>query len=110
MSSSDPHIGFFPSLRLKTNLRLGDWVVGSPPPGTPWVSTEFETLSNSLISSFKKRRFAGGARLWHRERGFDGKLPDSEACSAIHAAVAFAVLNANDLVPAGDRECQLATT
>jgi len=47
--------------------------------------------------------------LWHRDRGFDGLLPSNEEIQAIRAAVAFAVLDANDRVPELNRGHYLAT-
>ena len=97
-TQSEPHyVGFFPALPLDKNLELGDWVVGTPPTATPWVSRRFRDLSESLVRSFEKEGFNGGAMLWHRERGFDGSKPSDNLIKAIHAAVTFAVLDANDL-------------
>ena len=106
-------IGFFPAVPLAKNLELGEWVVGSPPPETEWAPGRFRELSESLIRSFEKRGFTGGAWLWHRERGFDGSTPSDEDIGAIRAAVTFAVLDANDRLPEeddGNKALYLATT
>ncbi len=94
--SETRYVGFFPALPLDKNLELGEWVVGTPPAATPWASDRFRELSESLIRSFKKRDFEGGAMLWHRDRGFDGSKPTNEEIGAIRAAVTFAVLDTND--------------
>jgi len=94
--SKSRHVGFFPALPLARNLELGEWIAGTPPPETLWAPGRFRELSETLIRSFEKRGFKGGALLWHRERGFDGSLPSDEEITAIRAAVTFAVLDAND--------------
>lgn len=115
-AQSEPrYVGFFPALPLDKNIELDEWVVGTPPPGTPWVSSRFRELSETLARSFQKLGFKGGAMLWHRDRGFDGSKPSDNLIAAIHAAVAFAVLDANDrLRPIerdnGNKGWDLATT
>jgi hypothetical protein len=101
--------GFFPALPLQNELALGDWVVGSPPANVRWDSSEFQTLSTSLYDSFAPR-FTGGAKLWHRDEGFNGTAPDLDVLRAIQAAVTFAVLDVNDRVQPENRGNQLATT
>jgi hypothetical protein len=96
VSPEKRYFGFFPALRLRTNLDLGDWIVGTPPDGTPWASGRFEELSRMLVASYAPKGFEGCAMLWHRERGFDGVLPADADIGAILASVTFAVLDAND--------------
>lgn len=103
-------LGFFPALRLEKNLQFGDWMVGTPPRSTRWASPRFQEVSTLLIKSFEKRKLRDGALLWHRTRGFDGSRPDDADAVAIAAAVAFAALDANDLIPAHFRPRQLAST
>jgi hypothetical protein len=104
------YVGFFPALPLARNLELGEWVVGTPEDNTPWASRRFRDLSESLVRSFEKVRFKGGAMLWHRDRGFDGSKPSDEEIQAIRAAVAFAVLDANDPLPYLNKGHYMATT
>jgi hypothetical protein len=93
-----PHFGFFPALPFAKNIALGDWLVGNPPADVAWRSERFKSLAELLMASFEKIGFKNGARLWHRERGFDGALPTNEEISAIQAAIRFAVLDANDQI------------
>lgn len=113
--SKPRYVGFFPALPLDKNLELGDWVVGTPPAATPWVSQRFRDLSESLLRSFETLGFKGAAMLWHRDRGFDGSKPPDDVSLAIHAAVTFAVLDANDRLRLtepddGNKARDLATT
>lgn len=96
MSTPHPCIGFFPALRLANTLDFGEWRVGTPTPETPWRSDRFRGLVTRLLSSLESEGFENGALLWHRDRGFDGTPPAPEQIKAIRAAVAFAVLDAND--------------
>ncbi len=109
-SSPNPHISFFPALPLAKNIELGQWVVGTPPDETKWASGRFRELSLKLIRSFEKRGFKDGALIWHRDRGFDGSKPSDDEIQAIRAAVAFAVLDANDRVPDLNKGHYMATT
>jgi hypothetical protein len=109
------YVGFFPGLPLARNLELGEWVVGTPEDNTPWASRRFRDLSESLVRSFEKVEFKGGAMLWHRDRGFDGSNPPDDVRRAIEAAVAFAVLDANDRLRLtepddGNKRWAMATT
>ena len=65
--SADPtpprYVGFFPALPLARNLELGESIVGTPPDTTQWASRRFQDLSQSLVRSFEKVGFKGGAML-----------------------------------------------
>src|SRR5690349_15338666 len=74
--------GFFPALPLKHDLAFGEWIVGSPSASVRWEPSEFRALSMLLYDSFAPR-FAGGAKLWHRDNGFDGTSPDLDDLRAI---------------------------
>ena len=113
--SQQRYVAFFPALPLEKNIELGDWVVGTPPDATPWASRRFRDLSESLVRSFGQTGFTGGAMLWHRVRGFDGSKPPDEVCQAIHAALTFASLDANDRLRLtepddGNKRWDMATT
>jgi hypothetical protein len=110
MPSKNPHISFFPALPLAKNLELGEWVIGTPPAETRWAPGRFRELSLALVRSFEKRGFKNGALMWHRHLGFDGSLPTDEEIQAIRAAVAFAVLDANDPLPDLNKGHYMATT
>jgi hypothetical protein len=112
MASQYPYFGFFPALRINKSIELGDWLVGEPPPDTPWRSNEFRELAIRLVQSVAEQGFADSALLWHRERGFSGECPASEVAHAIQTAVGFAVLDANDHIAPDDlnRGSQIATT
>jgi hypothetical protein len=110
MPSGNPHVSFFPALPLAKTIELGEWMVGTPPADTQWAPGRFRELSEKLIESFEKRGFKDGALMWHRDRGFDGSLPADEEIQAIRAAVAFAVLDANDQVPDLNKGHFMATT
>ncbi|HXJ19556.1 MAG TPA: hypothetical protein VMT03_04920 [Polyangia bacterium] len=109
------YVGFFPALPLEKNIELGEWIVGSPPETTPWASRRFRDLSESLVRSFGRVGIKGGAMLWHRERGFDGSKPPDDVSRAIHAAITFAALDANDRLRLtepddGNKRWDMATT
>ena len=116
LTQAEPrYVGFFPALPLAKNIELEEWVVGTAPADTQWASSRFRELSETLVRSFGKLGFSGGAMLWHRDRGFDGSKPSDNLIAAIHAAVAFAALDANDwLRPIegdnGNKSGDLATT
>jgi hypothetical protein len=93
-----PYFSFFPALPLFRNLQLGDWRIGRPEADVIWRSSRFKELALTHLKAFAKEGFKDGAMMWHRERGFDGSMPEPHVWSAIQAAVCFATLDANDHV------------
>ena len=96
-----PEVAFFPALRLAGNVRLGEWIVGTPPADVLWRSPRFKELARSLLSSFADRGFHNAALVWHRERGVDGVALNEKIALAVEKATRFAMLDANDHI--GDR-------
>ena len=90
------HVAFFPALPLRKNIELGEWMIGTPSDNVAWASDRFRDLSTTLVRSYEKLGFTGGAMLWHRFHGFDGSKPTDDDIAAIRTAVAFAALDAND--------------
>jgi hypothetical protein len=104
------YFSFFPTLPLANNVDVGEWIAGTPPADTPWVSEPFKRLAETLLGSFERRRFTGGAMLWHRDGGFDGSKPSDDDIAAIRAAVTFAVLDANDRIQSDDNRAHFMAT
>lgn len=94
--SSNPFFSFFPALPLSKTLHLGEWCIGTPDPKVPWRSPRFEQLARTHLNAFAKEGFKNGALMWHRERGFDGSMPEPQVWAAIRATMCFVALDAND--------------
>lgn len=97
-ATSNPFFSFFPALPLSKTLCLGDWCIGYPTDEVRWRSARFKELALTHFKTFENQGFTGGALMWHRERGFDGSMPEPTVWSALRAAVCFVALDANDHV------------
>ena len=92
------YFSFFPALPLSKTLQLGEWCIGTPGPKVPWRSPRFQELARLHLNAFTKEGFKGGALMWHKDRGFDGSMPEPHVWAAIRATVCFVGLDANDHV------------